>query len=97
VLDQFGMLDPELRYCMDLDYWLRIRDQIRWHYLPQPLAVMRQHAGSKTGSQLIAAWKETAEMAKRHGCGASYAKLYRRMRWGGAWWFAVKRRVFGGG
>lgn len=94
VYDRFGGLDPGLRYCMDNDYWLRISDSTKWHYLRKPLAVMRQHADSKTSSQLTRAWWETARMAAQYGAGRRYWWKALRMQCGGQVFYMAKRRLF---
>jgi glycosyltransferase involved in cell wall biosynthesis len=49
VLDQFGLFDPSLRYCMDYEYWLRLgMRNVRFAYLPVRLAGSRVHDETKT-------------------------------------------------
>jgi glycosyltransferase involved in cell wall biosynthesis len=67
VYEKFGGFDESLHYCMDHEYWLRLGPQVRWHYLPEPLAVSRLHADAKTSRQLPAMWRETARMLTRDG------------------------------
>ena len=65
--EKFGGFDESLHYCMDHEYWLRLGMNVRWHYLPEPLAVSRLHADAKTSRQLPAMWRETARMLTREG------------------------------
>lgn len=65
VHERFGGFDESLHFCMDHEYWLRLGDNVRWHYLREPLAVCRLHADAKTSRQLAAMWRETAQMLTR--------------------------------
>jgi len=67
VYEKFGPFDESLHYCMDHEYWLRLGTNVRWHYLPEPLAVSRLHSDAKTSRQLGAMWHETAQMLTRGG------------------------------
>jgi glycosyltransferase involved in cell wall biosynthesis len=94
VYERFGPLDARLRYCMDHEYWLRIAEGTVWRYVPEVLAVQRLHDDSKTGSQLVRAWDETAEMAERYGLGDRFRKKAWRMRLYGGRYYAAKRVLF---
>jgi glycosyltransferase involved in cell wall biosynthesis len=67
VYEKFGGFDESLHFCMDHEYWLRLGTNVRWHYLPEALAVSRLHADAKTSRQLPAMWRETARMLTRDG------------------------------
>lgn len=67
VYEKFGGFDESLHFCLDHEYWLRLGTRVRWHYLPEPLAVSRLHADAKTSRQLTAMWRETAQMLTRDG------------------------------
>jgi len=67
VYEKFGGFDESLHFCMDHEYWLRLGTKVRWHYIPEPLAVSRLHADAKTSRQLAAMWRETARMLTRDG------------------------------
>jgi glycosyltransferase involved in cell wall biosynthesis len=67
VYERFGGFDQSLHYCMDHEYWLRLGTNVRWHYIPEALAVSRLHADAKTSRQLAAMWRETAQMLTRNG------------------------------
>ncbi len=67
VYEKFGDFDQSLHYCMDHEYWLRLGTKVRWHYLPEALAVSRLHADAKTSRRLAAMWRETAQMLTRDG------------------------------
>lgn len=95
VYEKFGGFDESLHYCMDHEYWLRLGTNVRWHYIPEPLAVSRLHAGAKTSRQLPAMWRETARMLTRDGwrpkpwwdafAMAVWGCHYYRMK---RWWFS---------
>jgi glycosyltransferase involved in cell wall biosynthesis len=67
VYEKFGGFDESLHYCMDHEYWLRLGTNVRWHYIPEALAVSRLHSDAKTSRQLAAMWRETAQMLTRDG------------------------------
>lgn len=94
IYERFGGLDDSLRFCLDHEYWLRISGETTWHYIPEPLAVMRLHGDSKTSSQLTAAWWETARMCRRYGVGARPWLKALRMQLGGWQYYLLKRRIF---
>jgi glycosyltransferase involved in cell wall biosynthesis len=83
VYEKFGGFDESLHYCMDHEYWLRLGSQVRWHYLPEALAVSRLHADAKTSRQLPAMWRETARMLTRDGWRP------------GPWWNAAAMSLWG--
>lgn len=66
VVDRCGLLDEDLHYCLDYDYWLRFREAgIGVAYLPELLAGARIHAQMKTLAHRVAAHVETNDMLKR--------------------------------
>jgi len=81
--EKFGGFDESLHYCMDHEYWLRLGSGVKWHYVPEPLAVSRLHADAKTGKQITAMWRETAQMLTRDGL---------RFK---PWWDAYSMAVWG--
>jgi glycosyltransferase involved in cell wall biosynthesis len=63
VLERVGLLDANLRYCMDYNYWLRLADaNCRFAYTPKKLAGSRLYADNKTLSDRPAVHREIAEM-----------------------------------
>lgn len=86
VHEEFGGFDESLHYCMDHEYWLRLGTKVRWHYVPEPLAVSRLHGDAKTSRQLPAMWHETARMLTRDG--------WRLKPWWDAWAMAVWGRHY---
>lgn len=49
--ERAGGLDVNLKYAMDLDLWLRMRQHTRLEYLPRRLSLLRMHPEAK-GEQL---------------------------------------------
>ena len=47
-----GLLDETLHYVMDFDFWLRLGVHYDFCYLPVPLAALRIHNATKTGTTI---------------------------------------------
>ena len=63
VVQRIGLLNPELRYCMDYEYWLRLAAAgCRFAYLPETLAGSRLYSSNKTLADRPAVHREIAEM-----------------------------------
>jgi glycosyltransferase involved in cell wall biosynthesis len=62
VVDQYGLLQTSLRYCMDYEYWLRILADRPPHFLESKLAQSRLHAETKTLGSKEAVHREMLEM-----------------------------------
>ena len=63
VLAKVGLLNPDLRYCMDYEYWLRLAAAgCRFTFLPHKLASSRLYATNKTLADRPAVHREMAEM-----------------------------------
>ena len=94
VYEKFGGFDESLHYCMDHEYWLRLGTSVRWHYIPEPLAVSRLHADAKTSKQLPAMWHETARMLTRDGWRLKpWWDAFAMAAWG-RHYYMMKRRWF---
>jgi glycosyltransferase involved in cell wall biosynthesis len=66
VLDEVGLLDESLEYCMDYDLWLRIAKKYDLGYIPDYLACTRFYYDTKTLGKRIQVHKEILEMVYRH-------------------------------
>ena len=61
-----GGFDVGLRYAMDYDLWLRLSARGDPVCLPEALAAFRQHPGSLSSSNRLAAFLEDHEVRMRH-------------------------------
>jgi len=65
VLERVGLLQADLRYCMDYNYWLRLAAAgCRFAYLPEKLAGSRLYPTNKTLADRPAVHHEIAAMLK---------------------------------
>ncbi len=67
VTRRHGLLDEQLVYCMDHEYWLRISRDTSWRRIDLPLATCRLHSDAKTSRALATAWREAATMQAAYG------------------------------
>ena len=66
VIEQHGMLDEALNYCMDYEYWLRLgKAGVRFAYLEEKLAGSRLYADNKTLGARVKVHKEINDMFKK--------------------------------
>lgn len=66
VVEQYGMLDESLNYCMDYEYWLRLgKAGVRFAYLEEKLAGSRLYADNKTLGARVKVHREINDMFKR--------------------------------
>lgn len=65
VVERCGPLDADLQYCMDYEYWLRLRDLgMRFGYLRRYLAGSRLYADTKTLGQRVPVHAEINRMLR---------------------------------
>jgi len=94
IYEKFGGFDESLHFCMDHEYWLRLGTNVRWHYIPEALAVSRLHGDAKTSRQLPAMWRETARMLTRDGWRLKpWWDAFAMAAWGRQY-YLLKRRWF---
>jgi glycosyltransferase involved in cell wall biosynthesis len=63
VVEQFGLFDETLKYCMDYEYWLRLAKQgVAFYYLPQLLAGSRLYPAAKTLRDRLKVHREINDM-----------------------------------
>ena len=66
VIEQHGLLDESLHYCMDYEYWLRLgRAGVKFGYLEEKLAGSRLYADNKTLGSKVKVHREINDMFKR--------------------------------
>lgn len=66
VVERCGLLDENLQYCMDYEYWLRLALKgVRFAYLPQTLAGSRLYAQTKTSHFRKEVHREINDMLKQ--------------------------------
>ena len=66
VVKRHGLLDVNLKYCMDYEYWLRLGAAgVRFGYLEAKLAGSRMHPNNKTLGQRVQAHQEIIEMFRQ--------------------------------
>jgi GT2 family glycosyltransferase len=67
VVEKFGLLNEELQYCMDYEYWLRLaKNGAKFAHLNQVLAGSRLHSDTKTLGSRVQVHKEINDMLKYH-------------------------------
>lgn len=64
IIERFGLLDENLNYCMDYEYWLRIGRKIPFYYLKRKLAGSRLYQETKTMGSATAVHREILQMFK---------------------------------
>src|SRR6185436_14942244 len=81
VIERVGLLDEDLRYAMDYDYWLRMVDAgVRAVHVPRVLAKCRLHGAAKTVTGGVAQAREVFQVQRRHSGGVSENAIRRYVR-----------------
>jgi len=63
VIERYGLLDTQLHYCMDYEFWLRLAaGGARFAYLERKLAGSRMYAENKTQADRVKVHKEINDM-----------------------------------
>lgn len=63
VFDKYGLLDTRLNFCMDYEYWLRLRNaKARFGHMPRVLAGSRLYPETKTLGSRVRVHREINDM-----------------------------------
>lgn len=81
LLQQAGMFDPQLKYAMDYDLWLRLSRLADPLPLPQALAAFREHAGSLSTRERSAAMREDLQVRLAHAGGGPLTRMLHVLRY----------------
>jgi glycosyltransferase involved in cell wall biosynthesis len=65
-LDEVGLLEESLHWCMDWDLWIRIAEKYPVLYFPSLTAHMRDYGQTKTRKGGRRRWKEIVSVARKH-------------------------------
>lgn len=66
MFERVGLFDESLRYAMDIDLWLRLGRVAPPATVDRPLAVFREHPGSVSSANKIAARQEEFRVRRRY-------------------------------
>lgn len=67
IIEQYGLLDESLMYCMDYEFWLRLAKQdVRFAYMEEKLAGSRLYGENKTLGARVEVHREINDMFKKH-------------------------------
>jgi glycosyltransferase involved in cell wall biosynthesis len=89
---EVGLLNPDLHYAMDYEYWLRLGRRGTIHFINSRLGGFRLHEDAKSGNARKH-WREVLAINRRYH-GKFFSKVHRRFLQ--VAWEAVKRRVLPG-
>ena len=65
LLEQVGLLDTNLKYCMDYEYWLRLGAKVPFVRIEKKLAGSRMYRENKTLGERVAVHKEINDMLRK--------------------------------
>lgn len=80
-MNHAGRFDETLKYAMDYDLWLKLASRGDALELHRPLAVFRDHAGSLSSSNRIAAFEEDYKVRQQHCSNQPLQSLEHRIRY----------------
>jgi glycosyltransferase involved in cell wall biosynthesis len=69
VIERVGLLDEDLQYALDYDFFIRAARAFPIARISQPLAAFRLHGVSKTVSGEDPHWQECLAVSRRYGSG----------------------------
>ncbi|HKQ73209.1 MAG TPA: glycosyltransferase family 2 protein [Blastocatellia bacterium] len=80
ILEETGLLDPNLNLAFDYDLWLRFGKRNDPVYIPELIAFFRWYETSKSGANFIAQFAEDFAVAQKHGLSGKWMSLRKRMK-----------------
>jgi len=80
-MNQAGRFSEVLKYAMDYDMWLKLASRGDALELHKPLAAFREHAGSLSSSNRLAAFEEDYKVRQQHCVGQPLQGLEHRIRY----------------
>ncbi|MDC1068229.1 glycosyltransferase family 2 protein [Candidatus Kapabacteria bacterium] len=69
IIDEIGLINEDLNYTMDYEYWIRIIQKYDPLIVKDALSVFRIHGESKGGDQFEKQFKEEYQVAKNNNVG----------------------------
>jgi glycosyltransferase involved in cell wall biosynthesis len=66
LFERVGVFDESLKYAMDIDLWLRLAQVARPATIDRALAVFREHPGSVSSANKVAARQEELRVRRRY-------------------------------
>lgn len=66
LINEIGLFDESLHYCMDFDYWMRAIEQYPVHIVPNYFSLFRIHGDSKGGSLFVKQFNEEHLLVKKY-------------------------------
>jgi GT2 family glycosyltransferase len=80
LLDEVGVLDPELKLAFDYDLWLRLAKRSAPLYIGERQASLRWYETTKSGSSFIEQFREDYEVARRNAPDRRHALFVKRLK-----------------
>ena len=77
---EFGGFNQGLKYAMDIDLWLRMGFKYQPLQIDRPFAVFREHAGSLSTANVLAARAEEWQVRRSHAHHAPLGTLVYALR-----------------
>lgn len=79
LMDEVGVLDPDLKLAFDYEYWLRFAQRSAPLYIPHKLASFRWYETSKSGANYRRQFIEDELIARRHGVRSPAGRFVKRL------------------
>ena len=80
ILEETGLLDPDLSLAFDYDLWLRFGKRGAPLYIPERIASFRWYETSKSGANFMDQFAEDYAVARRHGLGDGWLHWRKRLK-----------------